>query len=31
MKLPALVASLFTALALTITAPASAQAVLKVG
>lgn len=31
MKLPALVASLFTALALTITAPASAQTVLKVG
>ena len=31
MKLSALVASLFTALALTITAPASAQPVLKVG
>lgn len=31
MKLPALVASLFTAFALTITAPASAQTTLKVG
>lgn len=31
MKLPTLVASLFTALALTITVPASAQTVLKVG
>lgn len=31
MKLPALVASLFTAFALTLTAPASAQPVLKVG
>ena len=31
MKLPALIASLFTALVLTITAPASAQTVLKVG